>query len=289
MNLAVGRDGRNRTPVRPFTSRPGRNQPSAKASVLGGPKWTRFLIRPEHGTGLAFIDWAQQEFGIAAALSGDTNMQAAYVAGDPYMAFAIAAGAASEGATRETHPEVREQFKACALGVQYGIGAASLGRMLDVSTSTAQRLLQRHKAIYPTFWRWLDDVEAEGLLRGRLQSVFGWQVTVGADANPRFLRNFPMQANGAEMLRLACCMVTEAGIRVCAPLHDALLIEARLADLDTAVAETQRLMAEASSIVLDGFALRSDVRCVRYPDRLGDDRDRAIWRVVEQTIEEGGA
>jgi hypothetical protein len=98
-----------------------------------------------------------------------------------------------------------------------------------------------------------------------------------------------MQANGAEMLRLACCMVTEAGIRVCAPLHDALLIEARLSDLDSAVAETQRLMAEASSIVLDGFALRSDVRCVRYPDRLGDERDRAIWRVVEQTIEEGNA
>jgi hypothetical protein len=35
--------------------------------------------------------------------------------------------------------------------------------------------------------------------------------------------------------------------------------------------------------------LRSDVRCVRYPDRLGDERDRAIWRVVEQTIEEGNA
>jgi hypothetical protein len=91
------------------------------------------------------------------------------------------------------------------------------------------------------------------------------------------------------MLRLACCMVTEAGIRVCAPLHDALLIEARLADLESVVAETQRLMAKASSIVLDGFPLRSEVRCVRYPDRLGDDRDRAVWRVVEQTTEEGGA
>ena len=26
-----------------------------------------------------------------------------------------------------------------------------------------------------------------------------------------------MQANGAEILRLACCYMTEAGIRVCAP------------------------------------------------------------------------
>jgi DNA polymerase I len=33
--LAVGNDGRNRTSLRPFSSSTGRNQPSAKASVLG--------------------------------------------------------------------------------------------------------------------------------------------------------------------------------------------------------------------------------------------------------------
>ena len=33
-----------------------------------------------------------------------------------------------------------------------------------------------------------------------------------------------MQANGAEMLRLACCLATERGIEVCAPVHDAVLI-----------------------------------------------------------------
>ena len=98
-----------------------------------------------------------------------------------------------------------------------------------------------------------------------------------------------MQANGAEMLRLACCLVTEAGIRICAPLHDALLIEASLSELDAAVAQTQRLMAEASSIVLDGFELRSNVRTARYPERLGDDRGRTIWPVVESLIEKGCA
>src|SRR3954464_13305113 len=57
---------------------------------------------------------------------------------------------------------------------------------------------------------------------------FGWPLHVGAAFNPRSLANFPMQANGAEMLRLACCLATERGIRVCAPVHDALLIEAPL-------------------------------------------------------------
>jgi DNA polymerase family A len=282
----VGNDGRNRVPQRPFASRTGRNQPSAKSTVLSGPKWMRFLVRPKPGMGLALIDWEQQEFGIAAALSGDKTMQASYRAGDAYLAFAVAAGAAPEGANRQTHSDVREQFKTCALGVQYGIGVDTLARLLNALRGTAQLLISRHKAIYPGFWRWSDNIESEGLLKGRLQSVFGWQVTVGADANPRFLRNFPMQANGAEMLRLACCTVTEAGIRVCAPLHDALLIEARLDDLDSTILETQRLMGEASAIVLDGYALRTDAHCARYPERLGDTRGQMIWSTFESVIKE---
>jgi hypothetical protein len=62
-----------------------------------------------------------------------------------------------------------------------------------------------------------------------------------------------MQANGAEILRLACCLATERGVRICAPVHDALLIEAPLAQLEDAVRTTQQAMAEASAAVLKGF------------------------------------
>jgi DNA polymerase I len=95
-----------------------------------------------------------------------------------------------------------------------------------------------------------------------------------------------MQANGAEMLRLACCLTTESGIRVCAPMHDALLIEAPLIELDEAVLLTQRLMAEASSVVLDGFELRTKIRTVRWPDRWHEPKGRAIWSAVETILEQ---
>jgi hypothetical protein len=36
--VAVGRDGRNRVPLRPFHSRTGRNQPQAGAWILGAPR-----------------------------------------------------------------------------------------------------------------------------------------------------------------------------------------------------------------------------------------------------------
>ncbi|MEZ5818923.1 MAG: DNA polymerase [Hyphomicrobiaceae bacterium] len=284
--LAIGADGRNRTPLRPFASRTGRNQPSAKASVLAQSAWARHLVRPSPGMGLALIDWKQQEFGIAAALSGAERMQAAYSSGDPYLALAIQAGAAPKEATPDTHSDVRARFKTCALGMQYGMGRSTLARLIDGSEAAADALVRAHKAAFPKFWRWSDGIEADALLNGHLTSVFGWRVAVGPDANPRFLRNFPLQANGAEMLRLACCTTTEAGIRVCMPMHDALLIEAPIEDLDATIATTQDHMAEASRIVLDGFALATEVKVVRHPDRLSDDRGTVVWRAVQRALDE---
>ena len=282
--LSVGHDGRNRTPLNPFASRTGRNQPSAKASVLGSAAWVRNLICPSPGTALALLDWQQQEFGIAAALSGDAAMQAAYLSGDPYLAIAIGASAAPADATAVTHPQVRDRFKACALGVQYGMGAGRLARQLGASRIDAIELIRAHKNACPRFWSWSDATETQGLLHRELWSVLGWRLAIGADANPRSLRNFPMQANGAEMLRLACCLATEAGITVCAPIHDALLIEAPLREIAANVAAVSQMMAEASATVLDGFALRTSVRVVRSPEHWTDARGQAVWAAVQNVL-----
>ena len=131
----------------------------------------------------------------------------------------------------------------------------------------AHDLLRAHHEAYRIFWRWSDAAVDHAMLHGSLHTVFGWHVHVGENPNPRSLRNFPMQANGAEMLRLACILATERGIEVCAPVHDALLICAPLERLDSDVARMQAYMAEASRIVLDGLELRTDATVIRFPDR----------------------
>ena len=136
----------------------------------------------------------------------------------------------------------------------------------------ARELLRLHRQTYPTFWRWSEAAVNQAMLHGTLRTVFGWTIHVGPGANPRSLSNYPMQANGADMLRLACCLATERGIRVCAPIHDALLVEGTADDIDDVVAETQAAMAEASRVVLSGFELRSDAKIVRHPDRYLDPR-----------------
>jgi hypothetical protein len=67
-------------------------------------------------------------------------------------------------------------------------------------------------------------------------------------------------------------------------VHDALLIEAPLGELDETIAATQEAMARASALVLGGFRLRSEAKVVRYPDRYEDERGRVMWDTITGII-----
>ncbi len=95
-----------------------------------------------------------------------------------------------------------------------------------------------------------------------------------------------MQGDGAEMLRLAICYMTEARIKVCAPVHDAVLIEAPLAELEVTVALAREYMALASRQILHGLELRTEVVYVRYPDRFSEASGSGMWETVLQLLEE---
>jgi hypothetical protein len=283
-DLAVGSDSRNRVLLSAFGASSGRNTPSNSKFIFGPACWLRGLIKPEPGWALAYVDWSQQEFGIAAALSGDRAMMAAYASGDPYLAFGQQAGWIPPDGTKRTHGAERDLFKACVLGVQYNMGPEALARRIGRPAVYGRELLRLHRQTYPKFWAWSDGAESHAMLLGRLHTVFGWTVRVGSEANPRSLRNFPCQANGAECLRLACCLASERGISILAPIHDAVLAEGPEWEIDEIVAKTQEAMAEASGIVLGGFRLRSDAKIVRWPDRYMDDRGREFWGRVQALL-----
>ncbi|MFI5421660.1 MAG: DNA polymerase I, partial [Nitrososphaerales archaeon] len=86
--FSVGQDGFNRAWLNPFWTKTGRNQPSPRSFIFGAASWIRGLIKPPPGYGLCNLDYVQQEFGIAAALSGDLAMKSAYESGDSYLWFA---------------------------------------------------------------------------------------------------------------------------------------------------------------------------------------------------------
>ena len=114
-----------------------------------------------------------------------------------------------------------------------------------------------------------------------METCYAWRLNVTTASRPTALRNYPMQAHGAEMLRIACCLATERGVRVCAPVHDALLIEAPIDLIDDAVISTRGARAEAADVVLrPGVWIHTDVDVVRYPDRYSDPRGQIMWERV---------
>jgi len=289
VEIAVGVDGRNRTLLSPFSSKTGRNQPSTSKFVFGAPSWMRALIRPNPGRIVVYADWEQQEFGIAAALSGDRAMLDAYESGDPYLGFARLAGAVPPDATKASHGAQREIFKQCALGVLYGMTAFGLSSRIGRPLEAAKQLLRLHYRTFPRFWDWSNAAVCEGRLRGCLQTIFGWRLIVSDETSDRTLANFPMQANGAEMLRVAIWFAQERGVTVCAPVHDALLVEGRIDDEAGVIVATREAMAEASALVLGGVRLRTEALVVRSPNAFPVKDEAGIWNLVRAAIGSGEA
>lgn len=287
--LAVGRDGRNRAMLSPFGGKTGRNQPSTRKYIFGRPKWMRGVIRPEPGMALALVDWSQQEFGIAAALSGDEAMISSYLADDPYVEFARLAGAVPADATKSSHPKQRELFKTCALGVLFGMGEVGLAARLMEPVDVARKLLRAHQRTYSQFHEWMGRVLDHASTAQSLVTAFGWRLHVPARANERSLRNFPMQANGAEMMRVALCEMPD-DVSVIATIHDAFLIEAPEHQIEEKCALVRATMARASEIVLGGvLTLRSDAEIILTGQALIDRTDSKVWSWIERLLEEGAA
>ena len=86
-------------------------------------------------------------------------------------------------------------------------------------------------------------------------------------------------------------MATRHGIKLLAPVHDAVLIEAPVEDIEADVALMREIMRRASRIVLNAEAtgtheLRTDYTIVRYPDRYSDKRGIKMWTEVISLLAE---
>lgn len=290
-SYTVGKDGRNRVFLNPFGSVTGRNQPSNSKFLFGSARWARSFIKPPPGKALAYIDWKSQEFIIAAVLSRDEGMQADYYGGqDVYLAFAVRAGIAPPHATKTSHAKERNQCKALVLGLSYGLTEVGLSAGLGISEREARHLMLLHREAYPTFNRWVEQTALAGALGLPLRTPYLWErrLKEGSRCNLRSMQNFKMQATGAEMMRFASSMLTEAGICVCAPVHDAMLIESDIDAIDRDVAATQRIMEQASEFVLGKGhrAIAEAENIVTYPDVFVDEKAGELYRTVMQVARE---
>jgi DNA polymerase I len=205
---------------------------------------------------------------------------------DPYLSFCKRVGAVPATATKESHPDIRDKYKTMLLAVQYGMSVLTLAARLGISTFEAHQMLNQHKELFAQYWLWSDDWVATALQTGTMRTAFGWTCCTGiTELNERSIRNWPIQATGADILRISCILGTRHSLRLLAPVHDAVLIEAPIERIEADVALMQEIMRRASRIVLNASTagwheLRTDAKIIRHPDHYSDKRGTAVWNEV---------
>ena len=291
-HFPVGQDGRNRCDLKPFMTVTGRNAPSNAEFSLLATKALRSVIRPELGKALIYADFKAQEVAVAAALSRDEKLWEVYQEPDPYIRFGEMIGVWPPGATKKTHPKLRDQLKISLLSLSYGASAFGLHKRTGMTLRKARLVVRRHRKTFRAFWRWAFWRIKEAQRKDGNGQFVGIETTSGWRARPidgepfRFKTwlNWSIQAAGADILRESVIMLSDEGIKVLAPLHDAVLVECSEADLGQTEAKVLELMKLSSKNVV-GREIRVSIESKPvYPERLVVLGDSPLWTRLERLI-----
>jgi DNA polymerase-1 len=284
--IPIGHDGRNRPSLFPFGTATGRNA-HAKSLFNAHASVRSFMVFPPDTIGV-YLDWRTQEVGVAAAVSEDGALREDYSSGDVYHRLALTCGLTSDTDQqrwKRQHPDMRQRMKALQLGLNYGMGVASLAAGLDRHPIVASDFIERHRRRYPRFWQWRDSQVQAAMLERRIESVFGWPLRLTSSPNKRTLYNFPMQSGGADMLRLAAWRLCEAKIVPCMLIHDGILLETQN---EEQIGHAIEIMRWAGREVCNGLEIGVDIdqrlECgARYQDKRP--MAKRMWDTVMRALE----
>lgn len=211
---------------------------SKAPNLLGLPKELRPIIKatPQHG--IVECDYSQMELGVMAALADDPILIADYNSGDVYQAFGDSLGLP------------RERAKLVFLSILYGVGVTTLATWLQVTTPQANKLIEAFFTRYKKVKELQDKHVREGDQYGYVTAVTGLRRRLNINAvesasndKKRFLqhwqhnwfKNFPIQASAAIVFKKAIITLAEnnrGGLKLIAPMYDAIVFEASLAELE---------------------------------------------------------
>ena len=248
---SVGSDGRVRPYMGIYSAQSARSQPSATSFIPLKSAWMRSFIETSgDGRAICGIDYASQEFLLAALLSGDKAMLRAYQSGDVYLAFGKDIKYIPPEATKTSHKKERDNCKPVVLGVQFDMSEYGLAIQLTeafgrkVAPEEALGWLNKHKKAYPVFWAWKEKLLRQYKRDGFIRLADGWYM-FGDNDNYRSVGNVPVQGFGSCIMRKAVQLAQQRGLDVIYTLHDAIYIEMDLERKLDAPAILARCMDEA--------------------------------------------
>ena len=218
-----------------------------------------FVAAPGHV--IASADYSQIELRIMAHLSGDAALLKAFHDGlDVHRATAAELfGLAPD----QVSSEQRRYAKTINFGLIYGMSAFGLAKALGIDNTAAKNYIARYFERFEGVKRYMDDTRAQAKAQGFVQTVFGRRLVLPEINSPNGPRraaaeraaiNAPMQGTAADLIKKAMVAVQQTldaqakGTKMIMQVHDELVFEVPLAEVDWLKAEVPRLMAEVATL-----------------------------------------
>ena len=270
----IGCDFKQRPNFNPYGTKTGRNAPSATSFLFLMSKWMRLLVNPRKGRYICDLDAHSEEVAIAAALYNDDNKREVYRSADVYMKYAQLAGAYPKDKPILTEDEresekwfkeegwnqVRKIYKGGFLGMQFGMGGASLERRVRLSLPEEKRdelfegwgdsIVDSYRSLFSNETECVTKVrQAYSNQKKGVMLQDGWRLGPD-DPNILSVSNFPVQGTGSVILRRCCELCDAEGIQIYATLHDAISFTGKLENMEREIDTARECFRRAAEDIL---------------------------------------
>ncbi|HCO02367.1 MAG TPA: DNA polymerase I [Actinobacteria bacterium] len=271
----VGRDGRIHTTYNQVGAATGRlssvNPNLQNIPVRGdlGRQIRRAFVPGGPDRTLLVADYSQIELRVLAHLSGDENLHEAFASEADIHA---ATAAKMFGLPLDqVDPELRRRAKVVNYGLAYGMNAYGLASRMGIAPDEAAEFIDAYFAGFPRIRDFLDRQVGRATAEGFTATILGrrrYLPELGS-ANPRIrdmgrrmALNAPIQGSAADILKLAMIEVDRefagSGLdcRMVLTVHDELVFDVAISDLDASAALAKRAMESAYPLTV---RLRADL------------------------------
>jgi DNA polymerase-1 len=229
---------------------------------LGRQVRQAFIASP--GFSLLSVDYSQVELRIAAHMSNDQAMQAAFRAGqDIHTATAAAIlGKSLDSVTKEE----RRNAKAINFGLLYGMSPYGLTRSSDLTLAEAEDFVEAYFKQFPGVKAYLDNMRCLAARQGYVETLLGrrrYFPGLKSGGNPatrareeREAINAPIQGTAADIMKIAMNRVAHAlaenhsPSRMLLQVHDELVLECPEKDLKKTTQIVRTMMENAYNLVI---------------------------------------
>lgn len=215
----------------------------------------------EKGFKFVSFDYSQIELRVAAHMSGDKKMIAAFNSQED---IHTATAAAINGVSlSEVTKEMRREAKAINFGILYGQGPHGLSQGAGISYAEARQFINKYFATYPEVKKMLDGFIEDAREQGYAKTLLGRKrpladlasnipaVKRGAE---RMAINTPIQGTAADLIKIAMINVAkllenkENEARLLLQVHDELIFEIKEDKISDYAPQLKKIMEEATKL-----------------------------------------